>query len=156
MFKIPLNTARTSGVNAYFSYRKRVSRRLTKVLRKQAFGTYHNPFSYIRQHLVHPKDPPPREKKCRMIYEIQFEGSDDFYIKKTARPFGVRFVEHVAVTRASITAVGDELKCSGYTLDITSSLIFLREEVFKRRVKRPSTHFLGLQHYTEIRATSSP
>ena len=36
MFKIPLNTARTSGVNASFSYGQRVSRRLTKCFRKQA------------------------------------------------------------------------------------------------------------------------
>ena len=86
-----------------------------------------------------------------MIYEIQFEGCDNFYIKKTARHFGVRFVEHVAVTRASTAAIGDGLKCSGYTLDITTSLIFVREdEMFKRRVKRPSTHFLGLQYYTEM------
>ena len=47
MFKIPLNAARTSGVNASFSYGQRVSRRLTKVFRKQAVGTYHNPFSCI-------------------------------------------------------------------------------------------------------------
>ena len=32
-----------------------------------------------------------------MIYEVQLEGCDDFYIKKTARHCGVRFVEHVAV-----------------------------------------------------------
>lgn len=92
-----------------------------------------------------------------MIYEIQFEGCDDFYIKKTARPFGVRFVEHVAVTRASTTAVGYELKYSSYTLVITTSLIFVREdEMFKRRVKRPSTHFVGLQYYTEMPGLRAP
>ena len=151
MFKIPLNTAKTSGINASLSYRQRVSRKLTSVFRKQAVDTYHNLFNFIRQYLVHPKDLPPREKKFRLIYKIQFELCDDFCIKKTARPFGVRFVEHVAVTRASTTTVGDDLECSGHTLDITSSLIFVREdEVFKRRVRRPSTRFVGLRHWTEI------
>lgn len=65
MFKIPLNTARTSGVNASFSYGQGVSRRLTKCFRKQAVGTYHNPFSYIRQYLVHPKIRQPGKRIVR-------------------------------------------------------------------------------------------
>ena len=82
-----------------------------------------------------------------MIYEILLEGCDDFYIKKTARHFGVRFVEHVC----------GGLKCSGYTLDITTSSIFVREdEMCKRRVKRPSTHFVGLQYYTEMLGYEPP
>ena len=40
-------------------------------------------------------------------------------------------MEHVAVTRASTAAIGDGLKCSGYTLDITTSLIVVRESKTK-------------------------
>ena len=58
---------------------------LTNVFKKQGVGTSHKPFKTIRQHLVHPKDPTHKERKCGVVYEIECEGCDDFL----ARPFGV-------------------------------------------------------------------
>ena len=40
-----------------------------------------------------------------VVYEIQCQACYDFYFEDTARSFGVRFKEHVTVTRASTTAV---------------------------------------------------
>ena len=78
-------------------------------------------------------DPTPRETRN---VEVQCEGCDDFCIGETASPFGTRFKEHVAITRASTTAVGDHLKLSGQTLDMSSFSILAREEdMFKRRVR---------------------
>ena len=48
------------------------------------------------------------------VYEIQFEGCDDFYIGEEARSSEVRFKERVPITTASITAVVDHLRCSGH------------------------------------------
>ena len=68
--------------------------------------------------------------------EVQCEGCDDFYIEETASPFGMRFKEHVAITRASTTEVADHLKLSGHTLDMSSFSILAREgHTFKRRVR---------------------
>ena len=68
--------------------------------------------------------------------EVQCEGCDDFCIGETASPFGTSFKEHVAITRASTTAVGDHLKLSGQTLDMSSFSILAREEdMFKRRAR---------------------
>ena len=69
--------------------------------------------------------------------EVQCEGCDDFYIEETASPFGMRFKEHVAITRASTRAVGDHLKLSGrQTFDMSSFAILAREgDTFKRRVR---------------------
>ena len=72
------------------------------------------------------------------------------------RPFGVRFKDHVAITKASTTAVGDHLKLSGHNLDMSSSLTLMSEEdMFKRKLGRPSKYFVGLQHLTETLVTSS-
>ena len=72
------------------------------------------------------------------------------------RPFGVRFKDHVAITKASTTAVGDHLKLSGHNLDMSSSLTLMSEEdMFKRKLGRPSKYFVGLQHSTETLVTSS-
>ena len=88
------------------------------------------------QHLSHFKDLTPREKKCEEVYEFQCEGCDGFYFGQTARPLGVRFKEHIAITRGSTTAVGDHLKLSGHTFDMSSSSILAREDdMFKRRVR---------------------
>ena len=116
MFSIPPKTANTSGTKSEvvstrahsfsLSYLQGVSENwLKKVFKKQGVGTFHMPFKTIRQHLVHPKDPTHKERKCGVVYEIQCEGCDDFL----ARPFGVRFKEHVAITKASTRAVGDHL-----------------------------------------------
>ena len=69
--------------------------------------------------------------------KVQCKGCDDFCIGETASPFGMRFKEHVAITRASTTAVGDHLKLSGrQTFDMSSFSILTREEdMFKRRVR---------------------
>ena len=84
--------------------------------------------------LVHLKDPRPRGNEN---VEVQCEGCDDFYIGETASPFGMRFKEHVAITRASTRAVGDHLKLSGrQTFDMSSFAILAREgDTFKRRVR---------------------
>ena len=59
-------------------------------------------------------------------YEIQYQGSDDFYIGEAARSSEVRFKEHIAITTASTTAVVDvQATC---TLDINTASILAREE----------------------------
>ena len=96
MFRIPPNTANTSGTKSEvvscrahsFSlpYLQGVSENwLSKVFKKQGVGTFYKPFKTIRQHLVHPKDPTHKERKCGVVCEIHCECCDDFL----ARPFGV-------------------------------------------------------------------
>ena len=92
----------------------------------------------IREQLVNPKDPTPMEKKCEVIYKIQCRDCEEIYIGETARPFGVRFIEHVSSTRLSMTAVGDHLWNTRHTLDLSSSSILVREkenDTFKRRIR---------------------
>ena len=69
--------------------------------------------------------------------EVQCKGCDDFCIGETAIPFGMRFKEHVAITRASTRVVGDHLKLSGrHTFDMSSfSILTGEEDMFKRRVR---------------------
>ena len=69
--------------------------------------------------------------------EVQCEGCDDFYIGETASPFGMRFKEHVAITKASTTTVGDHLKLSSQSLDMSSFSILAREEdMFERNIRK--------------------
>ena len=154
MLSIPPKTANTSGTKSEvvstrahsFSlpYLQGVSENwLTKVFKKQGVGTFRKPFKSIRQHLVHPKDPTHKERKCGVVYEIQCEGCDDFL----ARPFGVRFKEHAAITKASTRAVGDHLKQSGCISDMSSSSILARRRTCSRKeLGRSSKYFVGHQH----------
>ena len=105
------------------------------------------------------KNPTPRESRN---VEVQCKGCDDFCIGETAIPFGMRFKEHVAITRASTRVVGDHLKLSGrHTFDMSSfSILTGEEDMFKRRVTieigRPSKYFVGLQLWAETLIASSP
>ena len=99
-------------------------------------GTNLKPVNTIRQQLVHPKDPIPMEKKCRVVYKIQCGDCEEVYVGETARHFGVRFREHVNSTRWSKTAVGDHLRNTRHALDLSSSSIVVREnDTFKRRIR---------------------
>ena len=84
--------------------------------------------------VVHPKDPTPMEKKCGVVYKIQCRDREEVYIGETARPFGVRFREHVNSTRSSTTAVGDHLRNTRYALDL-SSLSGSWNDTFKTRIR---------------------
>ena len=131
----PKGTAKKGG-SSYsipLPYVQGVSEQLAQVFRKQGVGTYHKPFNSIRQQLVHSKDPTAKEKKCGVVYKVQYKDCEEDCIGETARPFGVRLKEHNNITRASTTAVGDHLRDTGHTLDFSSSLIIAREnDSFKR------------------------
>ena len=76
------------------------------------------------------------EKKCGVVYKIQCGDCEEGYIGETARPFGVRFREHVSSTRSSTTAVGDHLRNTRHALDLSSSSIVVKEnETCKRRIR---------------------
>ena len=76
------------------------------------------------------------EKKCGVVYKIHCGDCEEAYIGEMARPFGVRFREHVNSTRSSTTAVGDHLRNTRHALDVSSSSIVVREnDTFKRRIR---------------------
>ena len=69
--------------------------------------------------------------------KIQCGDCEEVYIRETARPFGVRFREHVNSTRVSTTAVGNRLRNMRHVLNPSSSSIVVREDdTFKRRIRR--------------------
>ena len=146
IFKTPLGTIHKpkgtpnkggSSISVPLPYIQGVSEQLTRVFRKQGVTTYHKPVNTIRQQLVYPKDPTPMEKKCGVVYKIQCGDCEEAYIGETARPFGVRFREHVKSTRSSTTAVGDHLRNTRHALDLSSSSIVVRENnTFKRRIRK--------------------
>ena len=130
------STKSSSSYSVPLSYVQGVSEQLARVFRKQEVGTYHIPFNTIRQQLVYPKDPTPKEKELGVVYKVQRKDCKEDYIGETARPFRIRFMDHDNIRRASTTAVGDARRDMGHTLDFSSSLIIAREnDTFKRRIR---------------------
>ena len=145
IFKTPLGTTYKprgtankggSSISVPLPYIQGVSETLTRDFKKQGVCTYHKPVNTIRQQLVHPKDPTPMEKKCGVVYKIQCGDCEEAYIGETARPFGVRFREHVNSTRSSTTAVNNHQRNTRRALDLSSSSVVVREkDTFKRRIR---------------------
>ena len=108
---------------------------LNKRTRRRVF-LCHKSIPTKQNSYLHPRDPTPMEKKCGVVYKIQCGDWEEVYIGETARPFGVRFREHVNSTRLSMTAVGDHLRNTRHPTDLSSSLIVLRKnDTFKRRIR---------------------
>ena len=65
---------------------------------------------------------------------------EEVYIGETARPFGVRFREHVNSTRVSMTAVGDHLR-----IYMRCALCGKGRDTFKRKIREAiEIHFQDL------------
>ena len=58
---------------------------------------------------------------------------DEFYIGEMRRPFGLRYKEHLSITWATTTGVGNHLKYSGYALDISLPSALGREDAKSRK-----------------------
>ena len=56
--------------------------------------TYFKPTSTLRQLLVRPKDPLPKEKVTGPVYDIPCGGCDSSYVGESERSLKARFSEH--------------------------------------------------------------
>ncbi len=75
-------------------YIKGVSEQLRRIFKRYEVPAYFKPIHTIRQQLVRPKDPLPKERICGPVYHIPCTGCDAAYIGETERSLKARYLEH--------------------------------------------------------------
>jgi hypothetical protein len=111
-------------------YIKGVSEPLERVFRKHGVAIYHKPFNTIRQQLVHPKDPTPKDNKSGVIYQIQCKTCSRRYIGETARTLKTRIEEHKKTTSS---AVNEHQTNTGHEIDWENVKVVGSEDKWMRR-----------------------
>ncbi len=103
-----------------------LSERLQRVFKEHGINMYHKPTNRLRDILVHPKDPTPKEQKCGVIYELTSEQNPSHkYIGDTKRTLQERFKEHRNLDKP--TAVGEHSQDTGHSFTLENSKILTRE-----------------------------
>ena len=114
-------------------YIKGISEPLERTFRKYGLAIYHKPMNTLRQQLVHPKDPTPKENKSGVIYQIRCQTCNRLYIGETARSLKTRIEEHKKTTSS---AVKEHQTNTGHIIDWDNVKIIGKEEHWmKRKIK---------------------
>ncbi len=118
-------------------YIKGTSEQLRRVYRQYGIQAYFKPNNTLRQQLVRPKDPLPKEKVCGPVYHIPCNSCEAAYIGETERSLKARFMEHrrpsSTTSEVSKHIHGDEPQ---HGVDLTQVQILTTEpKWFERGVK---------------------
>ena len=114
-------------------YIKGISEPLERIFRKHGVAVYHKPVNTLRQQLVHPKDPTPKENKTGVIYQIRCKTCNRLYIGETARTLKTRIQEHKKTTSS---AINEHQANTGHIIDWENVKIIGKEEQWmKRKIK---------------------
>jgi len=105
--------------NLPLPYIKGTSEPVARILKKYGIHTYHKPYNTIREKLVHPKDKPPKWKKCGVVYKITCQTCQQCYIGETGRPLGKRIEEHKKLTSS---AIHEHMTNTGHLIDLITRL----------------------------------
>ena len=106
---------------------------MERTFRKYGLAIYHKPVNTLRQQLVHPKDPTPKESKSGIIYQIRCKTCKRLYIGETARSLKTRMEEHRKTTSS---AVREHQTDTGHEIDWENVKIIGKESQWmKRKIK---------------------
>ena len=116
-------------------YVQGTSEALRRILTKHGVQVHLKPYNTLRQFLVNPKDPKPKEDMAGAIYYIPCGECDASYVGETERPFKKRLQEHKRPSNKSSPVV-EHQQSAGHRIDETNIKIIEKEEDwFKRGVK---------------------
>ncbi len=123
-------------------YAQGVSEKLCRVFKKHNTNVAFKPERTIRNMLVAPKDKPPRDSACGVVYKIECGGCDSEYIGETGRQLGTRLKEHrkSLATGTLASAVSEHSMREGHPIDWDSVKIIDRESVDIPRKVREAIH----------------
>ena len=114
-------------------YVKGISEPLGRTFKKYGVATYHKPINTLRQQLVHPKDPTPKDKKSGVVYQIKCKTCNRLYIGETARSLKTRMDEH---KKTASSAIREHQTNTGHAIDWENAKIIGREDHWlKRKIK---------------------
>ena len=84
----------------------------------------------MRQQLVHPKDPTPKDKKSGVIYQVKCKTCSRQYIGETSRTLKIRLDEH---KKSTSSAVNEHQKDTGHEIDWGNVKVIGKEEHWMQR-----------------------
>ena len=111
---------------ATIPYVKNTSEAIRQILAPLGIKTTFQPINTLRQLIVHPKDPVPKENKAGVVYQIPCSTCPQTYIGQTGRTLGQRLKEHQrAVKDRNVTtsALAEHVCKTGHTIDWTQTQI---------------------------------
>ena len=103
------------------------------------------PFNTIRQFVVNPKDPVPKDKVCGAVYYVPCNDCDASYIGETERQVKKRLQEHQRPSNKSSPVVQHH-KSTGHKVNVKNIRILEKEDNWFRR---------GIKEAIYIRANNS-
>lgn len=119
-------------------YAAGVSEKLCRIYKKHRVHTAFRPAVTLRNCLVAPKDKPPRDNVCGVVYKISCRDCDSTYIGETSRQLGTRLKEHKkSLTTGTLTsAVSEHSQNKGHEIDWDAVRIVEQEPLdFPRKVR---------------------
>ena len=119
------NIPRRKPKSVFIPYIQGFSEKLQKIYKKYNINTIHKPYNTLKELLVHPKDPTEDLDKCGVIYRIDCEQCDNFYIRESARKLRVKINEHQTRNASAIKAHFQE---TGHTIRPDKVQIICRED----------------------------
>ncbi len=126
-------------VNVTLPYVEGVSEKLARLFNSHRVNTSMKPSNTLRQALVHPKDPVPKDKRSDIVYGIQCADPDcqEAYIGETQQPLKKRMYQHRRSSTSGLdSAVYLHLESSGHNFDNKDVIVVDRESRwFERGVK---------------------
>ena len=117
-------------------YVKNTSEAIRRILPPLGIKTTFQPINTLRQLIVHPKDPIPKEDKAGVVYQIPCSDCPQTYIGQTGRTLGQRIKEHKKAVkdRNVITSALAEHTCqTGHTIDWCQTEILETNQNTSRR-----------------------
>lgn len=101
-------------------YIRNTSEAIRRIIAPLGIRTSFQPSNTLRQLLVHPKDPTPKDYRAGVVYQIPCSSCPQSYIGQTDRTLGQRLKEHKrAVKDMNITssALAEHVNNTGHSID---------------------------------------
>ena len=118
----------TTPPNAYVTipYVKNTSEVIRRILTPLGIKTSFQPTNTLRQVLIRPKNPVPKENRSGVVYQIPCSRCPQTYIGQTGRTLEQRLKEHQQAVRdrnTSTSALADHVCSTGHPVDWSKTLI---------------------------------
>ena len=138
-----MNTPQVRPPLVGLPYIQGLSEELQRIFKAHGVNSFLKPTNTLRQILVKPKDPTPKEQKCGVVYNVECGDCQNSYVGETSRKMKTRFDEHCKSDNQS--AILEHLKETGHSLSLENVNILVNEpklpsrkirealEIYKRR-----------------------
>jgi hypothetical protein len=120
------NTTTPSPTYVTIPYIKNTSEAVRRNLTPLGIKTAFKPVNTLRQLVVHPKDPIPKEDRAEVVYQIPCSDCPQSYIGQTGRTLGQRLKEHQRAVRdnhVATSALAEHTHKTGHNIDWTGTKI---------------------------------